>query len=64
MDGQQEAAGPARRIVDFLARLRVHYLDNRVDQRTRREVLAGATLQVRGVLSQQPFVAIALHIHA
>ena len=56
--GQQEAAGAAGRIADGLARLRSHDVDDGPDQGTRREVLAGATLDVLGVLLQQPLVGI------
>ena len=44
------------------ARLRLHHLDDGPDQRTRREVLAGARLHVLGVLLEQPLVGVALDI--
>ena len=45
-----------------VARLGPHHLDDRLDQRPRREVLAGARLDVLGVLLQQPLVGVALHV--
>jgi hypothetical protein len=60
--GEQEAAGAARRIADRHARLRAHHLDDRLDQRARREVLARPRLHVFRVLLEQPLVGIALYV--
>ncbi len=61
---EQKAAGAAGRIAHGLAGLRRHDIDNGLDQRTRGEVLAGAGLGVLGILFQQAFVGIALHVGA
>ena len=57
--GDQEAAGAGRRVLDDLAGLRLHQADHAVDQRARREVLAGAGLLLGGVLLQQALVEVA-----
>ena len=44
--GEQEAAGAAGGVADRHARARAHHIDDRPDQRARREVLAGAGLGV------------------
>lgn len=46
---EQEAAGAAGGVVHRLIRLRVHDLDDRVDQRARGEILAGAGADLAGV---------------
>ena len=61
---EQKAAGAAGRVAHGLAGLRGHDIHNRLDQRARGEVLAGAGLGVLGVLFQQAFVGIALHVGA
>ena len=61
---EQEAAGAAGRVGDGLAGLRGHDIHHGLDQRARGEVLAGAGLGVLGVLFQQAFVGIALHVGA
>ena len=62
--GQQKAAGAAGRVADRLPRLGGDDVDDRLDQRPRGEVLAGAALGVLGVLLQQPLVGVPLHIGA
>jgi hypothetical protein len=52
----QEARRPGRRVLHDLAGLRLHHLDHRLDQRARREVLAGAALGLAGVLLEEPLV--------
>jgi hypothetical protein len=47
---EQEPARSARRVADPHSRLRAHHPDDRLDQRARREVLAGPRLHVLGVL--------------
>ena len=59
---QQEAAGAAGRVADGHLRLRTHHVHDRGDQRPRGEVLSGAALDVLGVLLEQPFVGVALHV--
>ena len=51
-----------RRIADRHLRLGPHHIDHRRDQRARREVLSRAAFHVLGVLFQQAFVSVALHI--
>ncbi len=60
--GEQEAAGAAGRVDDDLARLRLHAVDDRLDERARREVLPRAALDVLGVPLQQALVGVALHV--
>jgi len=60
--GEQEAARAARGIADRHPRLGTHHLDERADQRPRREVLTGARLDVLGVLLEQSFVRVALDV--
>jgi hypothetical protein len=62
MRREQEAAGAARGVDDHLARLRLHALDHRINQRPRGEVLTGATLHVLRVAFEQTFVGVALHV--
>jgi hypothetical protein len=59
---EQEAASAARWIAHTRSRLRLHHLDDRADQRARREVLAGARLHVLRVLLEQPLVGVPLYI--
>jgi hypothetical protein len=65
---EQETAGTACRIANnaraarTFGRLWLHYIDDCADEWTRSEVLAGAALHVLGVLLQEPFVSVALHI--
>ena len=59
---EQKAAGAASGIANRLARLRGHHVHDGGDKWARREVLACPTLHVLGVLLQQAFVGIALHI--
>ena len=61
---QQKAAGAAGRVGDGLAGPGRHDIDDGLDQRTRREVLARAGLGVLRVLLQQALVGVALHIGA
>ena len=60
---EQEAARATGWIAHLLGGLGRHAVHHGLDQRARREVLAGATLGVLRVLFQQTFVGIALHIH-
>jgi hypothetical protein len=53
---------PPGRVADRHPRLRPHHVDDPADQRPRREVLAGARLQVLGVPLEQPLVGIALNV--
>src|SRR5581483_1914561 len=62
MRGQQEAAGAARRIADFLHRPGLHHIDDGLDQGAGRKILARAAFGILGVLLQQPFVGVALDI--
>ena len=39
-----------------------HHVDDRLDQRARREVLARARLDILGVLGEQALVGVALHV--
>ena len=59
---QEEAAGAAGRVGNGLHRLGPHALHHGLDQRARREVLAGAALGVFGVLLQQAFVEVTLGV--
>ena len=61
---EQKAAGAAGRIAYGFPGLRGHDIHDGLDQRARGEVLAGAGLGVLGVLFQQAFVGIALHVGA
>ena len=61
---QQEAGGAAGRVADGLARGGGHGFHDGLDERARGEVLAGAALHVLGVLLQQAFVNLALHVEA
>ena len=62
--GQQEAAGAAGRVADGVVRAGAHHVHDGLDQRARREVLAGAGLHVLGVALQQGLVGVALHVGA
>jgi hypothetical protein len=62
--GEEKAAGAAARIADQLAGLGRDAVHHRLDQRARREVLAGAALDVVGVALEQAFVGVALHVGA
>ena len=57
--GDEKAAGAGRRVLDDVVERRPHHRHHAVDQRPRREVLAGAGFLLVGVLLQQPFVEIA-----
>ena len=57
--GDQKAAGAGRRVLDDVVERRLHHPHHAVDQRARREVLAGAGLLLVGVLLQQAFVQVA-----
>ncbi len=59
---EQEAARPAGRVGDPRSGLRSHHLDDRPDQRSRREVLAGPGLDVLRVSLEQALVGVALHV--
>lgn len=59
---EQEPAGATRRITDRLAWLRGDGIHHRGDERARGEVLAGTALHVLGVLLEQPFVGVSLHV--
>ena len=50
MGREEEASRATGRIADRLARLRADHIHDRLDERPRREVLAGAALGVLGVL--------------
>jgi hypothetical protein len=60
--GQEKAAGPGGRVTDGVRRRRPHHVDDSLDERTRGEVLAGAGLDVLGILLQQPLVDRAFHV--
>ena len=60
--GQQESARAARRIADRHLGLRTHHVDNRRNQGPGRKVLSRAAFHVLGVLLEQPFVSVALHV--
>ena len=60
--GQQKAAGAAGRVDHHLARARPNAIDDCLNDRARREVLPGAALYVLGVLLEQSFVGVALHV--
>ena len=62
--GKEKAAGAAGRVANRLAGLGGNAVHHRLDQRTRREVLAGAGLGVLRVLLQQALVGLALHVGA
>jgi hypothetical protein len=62
--GKQKAAGAAGRVANRLARLGRDAVHHGLDQRARREVLAGAALGVLRVLLQQALVGVALHVGA
>ncbi len=57
--GDQEATGAGGGILDHIAERRLHHRHHAVDQRPRREVLAGPRLLLVGVLLQKAFVQIA-----
>ena len=57
--GDEKAAGAGGRVLDDVFQRRLHHRHHAVDQRTRREVLAGAGFLLVGVLLQQAFVQIA-----
>src|SRR6266568_3216662 len=59
---QQEATRTTGRIADTLPSFRTRDINNGLDQRTRRKILACPALGVFSVLLQQPFVGITLHI--
>ena len=54
--GEQEPARARSGIANGLTGLRTHDIHNRLDERTRREVLTGSALGILGVLFQQTFV--------
>ena len=62
--GDQEAAGTAGGVDHRFPRLRSQALDDPVNQRPGREVLAGPALGVTGIPFQQPFVGITLDVGA
>ena len=57
--GDQEAAGAGGRVLDDVVQRGFHHRHHAVDQRARREVLAGAGFLFVGVLFQQAFVQVA-----
>lgn len=59
---EQKARRAAGRIVDRLVWLRIDHLHHRLNDRARREVLAGAGFHVLRVAGQQALVDIALHV--
>ncbi len=59
---EQEASRAGGRIEDQFARIRWHAIDDRVDQRARREVLSRAALGVLRVLLQQSLIGVALDV--
>ena len=59
---EEKAAGTAGRVGNRLHGLRAHAGHHGLDQRTRREILAGAALGVFGVLLQQTLVQIAFGV--
>ncbi len=62
MCGEEKAAGAAGRIADQLAGPGCDAANHRLDQRARREVLAGAGLAVLRIALQQALVGVALHV--
>jgi hypothetical protein len=59
---QQKAASAARWIADNFVRTRRDAVNERVDEHARCEVLSRSALGVFGVLFEQAFVGVALHI--
>ena len=59
---EEKTASATSRIRDDLARHRAHAVDQRVDQRPRREVLPRAALRVLGVPLQQALVSFAFDV--
>ncbi len=62
--GEEEPAGAAGRVADGRVRPGPHHVHDGFDERTRREVLAGAGLHVLGVALQQRLVGVALDVGA
>ena len=62
--GEEETAGAAGGIANGLSGLGSHDFDHGGDEGTRGEILAGAAFHVFGVLLQEPFVGVALHVGA
>ena len=62
MRREQEPAGTAGRVTDRHPGLGLHHFDQPANQRSRREVLTRAGLDVLGVLLQQPLVRVALDV--
>src|SRR6185437_3809405 len=61
---QEEPASAGRWVDDGVCRCRVNAVDDRVDQRARREVLARARLDVFGAFAQQLLVRVAFDVDA
>jgi len=59
---EQEAAGAGGGVADRVVGGGMHHVDDRLDERARREVLAGAGLRVLRVLFEQPLVDLALDV--
>ena len=64
MRGEQKAAGAAGRVADHLARPGRDAIHHRLNERARREVLAGTGLDVLRVALQQALVGVARHVGA
>jgi len=64
MSRQEKTPGAAGGVADGLVGTRLNDLHDPLDQGARREVLPGPRLCVLGVLLQEPFVGIALHVGA
>ena len=62
--GDQEAAGAGGGVLHDLTGARLHARDDAIDERARREVLAGARLELAGVLLEQALVEVAEALRA
>ena len=62
MGRQQKTTCATGGIADALSRFGTHHIDHSLDQWTGRKILARAAFGVFGVLLQQPFVGVTLHI--
>ena len=60
--GQQESAGAAGGIANFLHGSGLHHIDDGLDQCAGRKILACTAFGILGILLQQPFVGVALDI--
>jgi len=64
MRGEQKAVGAAGRVADHLARPGRDAVHHRLNERARREVLAGTGLDVLRIALQQALVGVARHVGA